>query len=299
MLGLFKKKKKGNSEEDSENTENSEEEQKKDKKGKKEESVEENKSSPVPEKKSESSSGSSSLEIVKLSTEIDKLKAGQEAFAEVRKSFTERFNRTSEQIGELRAMILDRDRTIQEIELKSMKASDLVQSVEPEKLMTEVQKQDVKIEALKANLEGNEAIMAKIMDQLKETRRKIEFFRGVEEIIKLSEEVKKELIEIKKVEGEININTDKIQTIYSEMRKRLQDLDTFNSQMQEFKVDINQNSKDVDFLKTKVGDLATKDELEKFVSKVQNYIEELKEFKKRSSLSKDLDQLKILLDSVK
>ena len=282
MFNFFKKKKKDEGEDVSGENGNSET---------KEEKKE------IPEKKESPVGGSS--ELVKLSTEVDRLKAGQEAFAEVRKSFTERFNRTSEQIGELRAMILDRDRTIQEIELKAIKASDLVQSVEPEKLMTEVQKQDVKIEALKANLEGNEAIMSKIMEQVKETRRKIEFFRGIEEIINLSEEVKKELIEIKKIEGEISINTDKVQTIYSEMRKRLQDLDTFQTQVQEFKVDINQNSKDIDFLKTKISDLATKDELEKFVSKLQGYIEELKEFKKRSSLSKDLDQLKILLDSVK
>ena len=64
--------------------------------------------------------------------------------------------------------------------------------------MTEVQKQEVKLEALKANLEGNESIMDRIMEELRETRKKVEFFRGVEEIIKLSEEVKSELIEIKK-----------------------------------------------------------------------------------------------------
>ena len=39
-----------------------------------------------------------------------------EGFAEVRKSFTERFSRVSEQIGELRSMILERDKSIQEIE---------------------------------------------------------------------------------------------------------------------------------------------------------------------------------------
>lgn len=282
MFNFLKKNKKGEGEEISESKESS---------GIKEEEEE------TPVKKQ--SSKESPPDLIKLSTDIDKLKAGEEAFTEIRKSFTERFNRISEQIGELRAMILDRDRTIQEIELKAIKASDLVKSVEPEKLMTEVQKQDVKIEALKANLEGNESIMSKIMDQLKETRRKIEFFRGIEEIIKLSEEVKKELIEIKKVESEISINTDKVQTIYSEMRKKLQDLDTFQSQNQEFKVDLDQNTKDIDFLKTKVSDLVTKSELEKLVDKVQNYIEELKEFKKRSSLSKDLDQLKVLLDSVK
>jgi len=162
-------------------------------------------------------------ELAKLQTEVEKMKASVEGFAEVRKSFTERFTRTSEQIGELRSMILERDKSIQEIELKAIKAADLVESVHPEKIMTEVQKQDAKSEALKANLEGNEAIMDRIMEELKEVKRKVEFFRGVEEIVKLSEEVKKELIEIKKVESRVSINTDKVETIYSEMRKKFQD----------------------------------------------------------------------------
>ncbi len=118
------------------------------------------------------------------------MSASVDAFGEIRKSFSERFNRTSEQIGELRAMILDRDKSVQEIEIKAIKAHDLVDAVQPEKMMTEIQKQEAKIEALKANLEGNEAIMSRIMEELKDIKKKVEFFRGVEEIVKLSEETK-------------------------------------------------------------------------------------------------------------
>lgn len=237
-------------------------------------------------------------DIIKLSTEIDKIKASQEAFQEMRKSFSERFTRTSEQIGELRSMILERDRTIQTLELKAVKAADLVASVKPEKLMIELQKQDVKIEALKANIEGNEAIMDRVMEELKEIRRKVEFFRGVEEIVKLSEEIKKELIEIKKIEGTVNIQTDKVQTIYTEMRKKIQDLDNFNSKLEESKVTVEQNSKDIDYIKGKVSGLAEKEELDKIIEKVKEYSDSLKELKKKSVLSRDLEQLKGILEGL-
>ena len=240
-----------------------------------------------------------SADVIKLKTEIEKLKAGQEAFKEIRTSFSERFTRTSEQIGELRSMILERDRTIQEVELKAVKSSDLVASVQPEKLMTEVQKQEVKIEALKANLEGNEAIMNRIMEELRETRKKVEFFRGVEEVIKLSEEVKSELIEIKKAEGRINTQTDKVQTIYSEMRTRIQDIDAFKSEVQDSKASIEQNTKDVDFVKNKITNLAEKAELDKLVAKLQTYINSLNELQKKTSFSKDIDQLKIIMEGIK
>jgi len=244
-------------------------------------------------------SGGDLKQLTKLSTEVDRIKASVEGFTEIRKSFTERFSRISEQIGELRSMILERDKTIQEIELKAIKAADLVEAVHPEKIMTEIQRQDAKTEALKANLEGNESIMERVMEELKETKRKVEFFRGIEEIVKLSEEVKKELIEIKKIESKIAINTDKVETIYAEIRSKFKDIDSFKSELQEMSVQVEQNVKDVGFLKEKATELVEKEELEKLVKKVQGYIDALKSLEKKSSLSKDIGQLKSLLDGLK
>ena len=250
-------------------------------------------------KTTSTSSSSSPADLIKLSTEVDRLKTGQEAFQEVRKTFTDNFTRLSEQIGELRSMIFDRDRTIQTLELKAVKAADLVESTKPEKLMIEIAKQNVKIDALKANVEGNEAIMDRLMEELKEIRRKIQFFRGVEEIIKLSEEIKKELIEIKKIEGTISIETDKVQTIYSEMRRKMQDLDNFNTTLQESKVSVMQNEKDIDYLKTKASGLVEKEEFDKLVEKINGYSESLKEITKKSTFSRDLEKLKDVLDTLK
>lgn len=235
----------------------------------------------------------------RMRIDLERLNTAVEALQEVRKLFMERFTNLSEQIGELRASILDRDKNFQEVELKAIKASDLVSSVQPEKLMTQMQKQEVKIEALKANIEGNEAIMDKIMEELKEARRKIEFFRGVEEIIKLSDEMKKELIEMKKTESNVALNTDKVAVIYSEINKRFRAIDSFDSELQEAKINIKQTMKDIDFLKDKSNDLASKEEVDKVSEKLQNYVDALKAGEKKSSLSKDLETLKGMLKEFK
>ncbi len=265
----------------------------------KEEGKKEEKTTPNVPTPSPTSDPGNLAAVTKLQTEVDRMKASIEAFAEVRKSFTERFSRVSEQIGELRSMILERDKSIQEIELKSIKAYDLVASVQPEKIMTQVQKQDAKTEALKANLEGNEAIMDRVMEELKNVKKKVEFFRGVEEIVKLSEEVKKELIEIKKIESRISLNTDKVDTIYAEMRKKFQFVDEVEGKLNEIKVGTDQNSKDVTFLKDRIGGLASKDEVERLVNKVQRYIDALKEIQKKSSLTKDIEEIKTIIDGLK
>ena len=284
MFNFFKKKKTG------------EEEEKGD--GEEEEEEEEGEEKTKEESKNVSEKGDLN-QLTRLSTDIERIKASVEGFTEVRKSLTDRFSKISEQIGELRNMILERDKSIQEIELKAVKSADLVESVHPEKIMTEVQRQNARTEALKANLEGNEAIMERVMEELKETKRKVEFFRGIEEIVKLSEEVKKELIEIKKIESKIEINTDKVETIYAETRSKFRDIDSFKSDLQEIKVQVEQNIKDAEFLKEKVSNLVEKDELERLVKKVQSYIDALKTLEKKSSLSKDVDQLRGLLEGLK
>src|SRR3989339_798238 len=183
----------------------------------------------VPEKKVEKKDDSlASASVSQLAAEIEKIKASLEAFTEVRKSTSERFNRISEQIGELRAMILDRDKTIQEVELKSIKAYDLVETVQPE-----------------------------------------------------------------------NINTDKIETIYAEVRKKYQMIDSFDSELQEMKAGVEQNTKDAQFAKDKINGLASKDDLDHLVHKVQRYVDALKDLEKKSSMSKDIDQLKSILEGLR
>ncbi len=238
-------------------------------------------------------------DLIKISTDIDRLKISVEGFSEVRQSFSERFNRISEQIGELRAMILDRDRSIQGIELKAVKAADLVESVQPDKLMIELQRQDAKLEALKAGLESNEAIMNRVMEELKEVRTKVTFFKGVDEIIKLGDEVKQELIDVKKVEGSIKIHADKIDTLYGEIKKKYRNIDEYADQLQNHAVSIEQATKDIGFVKSKMLDLATKDEVDKVMEKVQKYIAVLKDLEKKSSITKDLENLKMILEGIK
>lgn len=249
-------------------------------------------------KKKEIEPTSNNKDVIRMSTEIDKLKASVESFGEIRKATTEKMTSLSEQIGELRAMILDRDRTIQQLELKTSKSIDMVESVQPDKLMSGLQREDAKFEALKANLEGNEAIMERLMEELKEIRKKVEFFRGIEEIVKLSEEVRKELVDIKRVEATIHTQTDKAETIYAELRERFQKIELFNDKIQEIKAGNTQNTDDLVNLKAKLDNLVDKAEFDKLSNKIQRYIDALKDLNKSSALNKDLSQLKSILQTL-
>src|SRR3989338_2797283 len=143
-------------------------------------------------------------DIRKIGVEITKILAKLDSFSEVNKSTSERFSTINEQMGELRGQLMDTNRNMGQLEVKATKAADLVESVHPDKLMIQVQKLDGKIEGVRGILESKDAIMQNIMDQLKQIRTQITLFKGIEEILKTSEEVKSEVAQFRKTKALID-----------------------------------------------------------------------------------------------
>ena len=216
-------------------------------------------------------SGSTPATLGQAIADLEKLKAKFNTFYEINKASTERFTRVNEQIGELRTMLLERDKDGRMLEAKATQAIDLVESVHPDKLMVEVRKQDAKIEALKGNIESNEMVMKNSINELKQMRSKMQMFTGIEQVVKLNDEVKTELMEIKKVAATITRHADKVETIFSEMQKRFSDFEKFIDNLN----DLDKSSKDtiseLDSLKAKAGGFADKKEVENIIIKFNNF----------------------------
>ena len=200
---------------------------------------------------------STDASLPQIAADLEKLKAQFSSFYEMQKAANERFTRINEQIGELRAMILDREKSSQMLEAKATQAIDLVQSVQPDKLMVEMRKSDGKIEGLKANIESNESVLANAVSELKELRNKLSVFRGMDQMVKMNDDVKQELIEIKRVEATVARHADKVETIFSEVQKKFRDFDKFNDVVKDLDVAFKQLSSDTDALKVKVSELAS------------------------------------------
>ncbi|MFH0869531.1 MAG: hypothetical protein V1866_00560 [archaeon] len=196
----------------------------------------------------------------KLDMQITMIRAQLESFNEVRKANSERFSRLSEQMGELRGMIMDTNKTMSKIEVSATKAIDLVESVQPEKLMIEMRKQEGKMESLKANIESNEVMMHDIMDELKKMRTQMNFYKGIEQVTKLNDEVKNEILEIKKVEATIERHADKGETIFLDLEKKMANFDQFEKKISEVEDTFHGVQQDFDKMKLQVVNKAEKKE---------------------------------------
>ena len=219
-----------------------------------------------------------------IEADLTKIKSSLEALNEVRKANADQFTRTSEQIGELRGALMDTNKAVGAIEVASSRAIDLVNTVQPDKLMIEVRKMDGKIEALRANIEANETIMKDIMREMKEIRGQMGFYKGVDQVVKMNNEIKQELIEIKKTEGVVGKHADKIETIFVEVEKKFYDFEKFNDAVKELDRAFRKISSDFDKTRVNVDEKADKKEFVKMVDKFTDFE------KHTSNILKLLDQ---------
>ena len=96
--------------------------------------------------------------VAKMTADVEKLKAQFTTFYELQKAGNERFSNMSGQIGELRSMMIERDKDGQRLEAKATQAVDMVKTVQPDKFLVDLRKMDSKIEALRANVSGSSRI---------------------------------------------------------------------------------------------------------------------------------------------
>lgn len=221
----------------------------------------------------------------KFDVGLDRLTAKVEALDEIRKAYSERFARLSEQIGELRGMIVENEKEIQEIDAKASRASNLVSEIKPEKLLETIRLEEAKVEALKAKIESNEAIMDKIFEEMKELRSKITLFKGVDELLKLSKEVKEELMVIKKVEANIENHANKFEGIYLQAQKRFIELDKIKSILNELEKKLS----DFDKKAKEVKDIKNLEVINKLADEQKKYSDKLNRISKNIFILEKMD----------
>jgi DNA repair exonuclease SbcCD ATPase subunit len=177
-------------------------------------------------------------------------------------------------------MIVDRDKEIHEIELKSTKAADLVAEVQPENIAKDVKKFDIRVEALKSGQESLENINERIISELKEVRNSIRAFKGVEEIQKITKELTDDQIVMRKIEGKVEQHAEKTESIYVELSKKFEDY----KRLKELAESISQGFKGIESefneFKKKYQNIASKEEelgkIDQRLSDVGKSIEDVK-----------------------
>ena len=213
----------------------------------------------------------------KIGVEITKILAKLDSFSEVNKSTSERFSTINEQMGELRGQLMDTNRNMGQLEVKATKAADLVESVHPDKLMIQVQKLDGKIEGVRAGVESKDAMIANIMEQLRGLRNSMMVFKGIEQVVKLNEEVKSEILSAKKILANVERHADRVENVFVESQKSFQEFNDLAGRFDSFRSDIKDLNDRFGKAEAKIGTFIVRRDFETRVGHIESHDKRMKQ----------------------
>ena len=250
-----------------------------------EEDIEEEPKEEVEEEERIESKGNISTEVNVI---LERMRTQIKALNEVRETNNERFLRISEQVGEIRSMVVETEKNMKDIEVKATMASDLVKEVQPEKLSEDVTKIDAKVEALKAKIEAEKSINDSIIEELKNIKRQMSLFKGIDAIFKLDEDIKKELINIQKIKAITEGHANKVEQIFITVQKNFSDFRNLESNTENALALASDLQKEVNNLKLTLQTVPTKKDfnsLSKAIDTNANFVNKyLKDIKKNKDL---------------
>jgi chromosome segregation ATPase len=228
----------------------------------------------------------------KVEIEIEKIKENLVAMREVQKMNSERFTRVSEQIGELRSMTLEREKESQKLEARIIRAIDLVEEIQPENLFKEIKREDIKIEALGAKLEGNTAYMDRHTEELKQLRNQMAVFRGLDAVLKLNSDMKDTYSNVKKISAMVDQHSDKVSGLFTELQSKFSEMQVLSNKVTDTGKSIESLVKDTNDLKTRVDLAAKKSDLEAFKNDLAPRLDSISKI----LVSEDMKDLKTYIE---
>jgi len=235
------------------------------------ENIKEGETPPTPA--GEGATVSKDVEIQKITMDLDRIKAKVEAFTQMRQALTERIERINETTGDLRRMIIDNQESINKLKLDATKAIEMVAAVQPDKLMIETKKLDAKVEKLNATQDADHRIRDNIVEEMKNLRNTISVFRGAESLIKLNEDIKKELMSVTKVEATVKAHSDKVESIFINVQKQFNQFLELSGRFDDLHKSFEASQKTLAQLTKKVESSVTKDDLGKFEKTIDERIQ--------------------------
>jgi len=226
----------------------------------------------------ETPSGEASEEEAKMSDlvlRLEKLDGKLDILDRSRNDMNERLTQLAEEIGELRTMMMERERTFDKVKSQFEIVKESVTDIRPERLTKRFEKTEKDVLEDKAKLETLETLVKALADENRRFRRLMEKIKSFENLVDISYEMERKLSRINEIRNYADVVVAKVENIFSELNEKVSQLESQREKIEkldELTIEITKMLDEVSIKMTK------------FVTE-----KDLKDFKK--SLEEDLAKL--------
>jgi len=196
-----------------------------------------------------------------LVAEIEKIQGRLDVVNELKNQLTETTRTFSEEIGELRTMILDREKSFSKIEIGFEKINEIVKDIEPQTIRKNFEKKEQKILELEARIEKLERFSKEIIKQTEKVREVIEKVKSFENLVSVAERVKKYLRQAEETKNYADRIAGKVETMFEDMNNKVIDLDEKSAKLEDIDSLLKELVPTVDKLQIEVSNKADKEDV--------------------------------------
>jgi hypothetical protein len=241
--------------------------------------------------------------VDKLEVQIEKIIAYIDAMKDERSGGKENMQRLNEEMGELRSSISMLDRKVSESEINVSEINETIGDLRPGRFIKALEQEDESIKMHDARLDKLDDLNSVVIKKLGQIEDVLKKLGSLEKIVNFSKEAAKRLLEIENREKRINRIADKIDSIFMELNKRLDEFALYKAKQDTLDELSQEMMKSVDALNTKMEKYAEKTELDLFKETVQTEISSIRtgagtspEVQKMESQKTEIESLVAMLD---
>ncbi len=221
--------------------------------------------------------------------DLEKLTGKLEAEKGFREGLSEKTSLISEEIGELRSMILDREKNLNNMDTTFEIIKDQVHDMNPQRIKKEFEKKERELLESAAKIERLEGILEALGDEMKKYRIQMDKIKNIENVLRVGDTIDKKLEKLRTRENYIEKTSAKVEQIFADLNMRTKDIVGISAKVE----GLDELSKDL--LKTteqnslKLNEVVFKEDLTKEDSAIKKSIEAITK-KFQESLSSSLNE---------
>jgi len=164
-------------------------------------------------------------EIPELLLRLEKIDGKLEVFDNSKNEVNERVTQLAEEIGELRSMIMERERSFTKMETEFETVKESVSGLEPMRIKSAFEKRKMEILENKAKIEELEVLVRALGEEVKKFRGLLEKIKSFENIADLSFDIDRKVSEVREVKDYADKIAAKVEGIFSELNTKVSQLE--------------------------------------------------------------------------
>ncbi|MFN4133185.1 MAG: hypothetical protein ACK4GQ_02315 [Candidatus Hadarchaeales archaeon] len=207
--------------------------------------------------------------LVTLTRKVEQIEAQVAAFASLREAYDTRFTMLSEKIGELRSMILGQAKDAADTKAKAERALMSLEGIKPEEFRAAIIRRDAEVETTKAKVATVEDMIKTLMKEISEFRNALAQFKGMEAILGMADESRKNIIRIQQLRDQVEVMSDKVMAAFMEFQRRFKDVTDLSIKVGTLEEQLRTLSKNVSQMDVTVKQAVTKTELTKLSGDIE------------------------------